>query len=333
MRWRPVLVWTLWLAGLGLLGLGLVETDESLWAIVTLLTSGTSFGLVGLILAIKRGVAMGWLFLTMQAIAGLDLAGLSGNEPLILVAGILLIFPDRSFASVKPRWTLWALGAAVGLWLISLLGLAAGIYGAFLLFVALVGSVMAAGTIRIVNDYRRSVGETRQQLKWLAWVLVVGFSLLLISVFELPVIGEMHNLAGLVLFAGAPMAIGFSIMRYRLYDVDRIISRTVSYTLLVVFLGLIYAGLVALVGTRFTDSLAVAASTLTVAAVFNPVRSRLQMVVDRRFNRAKYDAERVMDEFAASLRDQLDPDGLIEGWLGAVAETMQPARVGVWMRS
>ena len=131
-----------------------------------------------------------------------------------------------------------------------------------------------------------------------------------------------------------PVAIGLSVLRYRLYEIDRIVSRTVTYLLVVGLLGLVFFGVVTLI-TSFLPAesdLAVAASTLAVAALFNPVRRRVQVWIDRRFNRARYDAQKVMDAFAESLRDRVDAAELSDGWRDVVAETMQPSAAAVWIR-
>ncbi len=137
-------------------------------------------------------------------------------------------------------------------------------------------------------------------------------------------------------FGGAaiPIAIGIAVLRYRLYEIDRLLSRTVSYLLVVGVLAAVFFGVVAVAGSLFqTDSdLAVAGSTLAVAALFNPVRKRVQGWVDRRFNRSRYDAQKVMDRFAGSLRDQVDSHEVVDGWVGVVAQTMQPESVSVWVR-
>jgi hypothetical protein len=131
-----------------------------------------------------------------------------------------------------------------------------------------------------------------------------------------------------------PLAIGFAVLRYRLYEIDRIISRTVAYTIVIVLLVVAYmAALSALTWLLPTESpLAVAASTLAAAALFNPLRVRVQAWVDRRFNRSRYDAERVMTGFAETLRDEVDLDSVVEGWVTVVSRTMQPATVDVWVR-
>ena len=129
-----------------------------------------------------------------------------------------------------------------------------------------------------------------------------------------------------------PVSIYLAITRYRLYEVDRLISRTLTYALVVGLLAGVVALAAALVGTRFDSPLVVAATTLGVAALFNPLRRRVQRVVDRRFNRSRYDAERVMDEFAHSLRDEVEEEAVVEGWQGVVKETMHPSSVGVWVK-
>jgi hypothetical protein len=132
-----------------------------------------------------------------------------------------------------------------------------------------------------------------------------------------------------------PISIGVAVVRYRLYEIDRLISRTVSYVVVVGVLAAVFAGIVTLASSLLqTDSdLAIAASTLAVAALFNPLRRRVQAVVDRRFNRSRYDAERVMDGFSGSLRDEVDPDRVLHGWVSVVNETMNPAGSAVWVRS
>lgn len=131
-----------------------------------------------------------------------------------------------------------------------------------------------------------------------------------------------------------PASIAVAILKYRLYEIDRIISRTVSYGLIVGFLGLVFAaGAVWLPSTlQVENQLFVAATTLAVAALFNPVRRRIQSGVDRRFNRSRYDTQRVMDEFAGSLQQGVDQAEVVEGWTEVVSETMQPETAGVWIK-
>jgi hypothetical protein len=131
-----------------------------------------------------------------------------------------------------------------------------------------------------------------------------------------------------------PLVTGAAILRYRLYDIDRIVSRTLAYGLLTVLLGLGYAGVVLGLGRLLPDSssLAVAAATLAVAAVFQPARRRIQAVVDRRFNRRKYNTAQTIQAFSARLRDQVDLDTLSSELLAVVDQTMEPTRVVLWLR-
>ena len=178
--------------------------------------------------------------------------------------------------------------------------------------------------------WRRSDDIERHQIKWF-FVAAVGLLIAFIVSFANfnQVVNELVFATGLT---GVWVAIAVAVLKYRLYDIDRIISRTVSYAVIIVVLAAVYIGLVTAIGSRFESSLAVAASTLAVAALFNPLRRRVQRWVDRHFNRSTYDTGQVMDQFAGSLRDQVDADEVIEGWVDVVEETMQPSSVGVWMR-
>ena len=133
---------------------------------------------------------------------------------------------------------------------------------------------------------------------------------------------------------GTAAAIGIAITRHGLYEIDRLVSRTVTYAVVVGLLTAVFFGMITLLTLVLPaeSDLATAASTLAVAALFNPVRRRMQAVVDHRFNRSRYDAQRVIDRFAGSLRDQVDSDQVMDGWVGVVTETMQPTSVSVWVR-
>jgi hypothetical protein len=140
--------------------------------------------------------------------------------------------------------------------------------------------------------------------------------------------------ASSVYTAVLPLAIGAAILRYRLYDLDRIIGRTLAYGLLTILLGLGYAGAVLLLGRLLgrDSNLAVAGATLAVAGVFQPARRRVQQVVDRRFNRRRYDAARTIEGFSARLRQQVDLDSLTAELLAVVEQTMQPTQASLWLR-
>jgi hypothetical protein len=132
-----------------------------------------------------------------------------------------------------------------------------------------------------------------------------------------------------------PLTFGVAILRYRLYDIDRIVSRTVTYALVAGVLALTYFGVIAVLTSLLPPSspLAVAGATLVAAALFNPLRRRTQGLVDRRFNRSRYDAQQVADRFARRLQDDPSQGGLTTGLLGVVSETMQPTVVSLWVRA
>jgi hypothetical protein len=201
-----------------------------------------------------------------------------------------------------------------------------------LAFVAGFVSVVPA-TASLVIRYRRGTQVERRQIKWL-----MGAAIIFASVFVVGNVllgsGPLWEWLVSASMSLIPIAVAFAIVRYRLYDIDRIISRTVSYILLVGLLGLVVFGLITGLAIFLpTDNpVVVAVGTLAVFALFNPMRVRVQGVVDRRFNRSRYDAERVMQGFADSLRGRVDPDRVVDGWISTVNQTMQPASVGVWLR-
>jgi hypothetical protein len=198
-------------------------------------------------------------------------------------------------------------------------------------FLVLIGFVLAA-IVLVVRRSRRSLGVERLQYRW----LLMGALVFLLTISAGQLIPEDSNamLVWIVGGAAIPVAVGVAVLRYRLYEIDRIISRTVSYTVLVGLLAAVYVGGVTGLTSLLPDQsrLVVAATTLAVAALFNPVRRMVQGLVDRRFNRSRYDTQRVMDRFAGSLRDQVDSEEVVDGWVGVVSETMQPRSVSVWVR-
>ncbi|MGH8953149.1 MAG: hypothetical protein ACRDX9_17225 [Acidimicrobiia bacterium] len=188
-------------------------------------------------------------------------------------------------------------------------------------------------SISVLARYRKSGTVERLQIKWLlaaTGLFAVGFIVTVLTDDG----NDALWWALSILLAAIPVAILFAVLRYRLYEIDRIVSRTISYLLVVGLLAAVFFAVVTAVGSLLqTESdLAVAASTLAVAALFNPVRKRVQGWVDRRFNRSRYDAQKVVDSFAGSLRDPVDSDEVVRGWVGVVSETMQPASVAVWVR-
>jgi hypothetical protein len=190
---------------------------------------------------------------------------------------------------------------------------------------------------RQVVSYRRSTGEYRQQLKWLMsggaisiGGLLLGFAIGNSHVTILHVVGS----AGFISVIALPIGIGVGILKYRLYDIDRLISRTLSDAILTGLLVGVFLGIVALATDvlPFSSPVGVAASTLAAAALFNPLRLRVQRLVDRRFNRARYDAEAIVSAFTLRLRDAVDLDTVRGELLTAVDSAVQPAHVSLWLR-
>ena len=177
-----------------------------------------------------------------------------------------------------------------------------------------------------VLSWRRAAGERRQQLKWLAsGAAIAVFSILLAALLGVPVL--------LIGLAALPVGIGVGILKYRLYDIDRIISRTLAYAVITGLLIGVYAALVLLATQvfRFHAPVAVAAATLAAAALFAPLRGRVQRMVDRRFNRARYDADQTVAAFAARLKDAVDLDSVRDDLARVATRALEPAHVSVWV--
>ena len=276
----------------------------------------------------------------------------------LLLALILVLFPDGRPPSPRWRPLPWIILAAI---VTSVLQQATkpgiirndlpidnplGIESAAAVFPAL-GTILnllvltgvLGAVICIVWRFRRSHGEVRAQIKWIAYA-AIGFVAAIVLAIMTAAAG-LSSAAGDaafgLAFAGVPVAAGLAILRYRLYDIDRIISRTLGYALLTLLLGAAYIGLVLggqALSSSFTGSsnLAVAGSTLLVAALFLPVRSRVQAFVDRRFNRRRYDAQKTLEAFGTRLREQVELDQLSDDLVMVVTETMRPSRTTLWVR-
>jgi hypothetical protein len=207
--------------------------------------------------------------------------------------------------------------------------------GTLLYGILLVGGIAAIGSL--VVRYRRSGEIERHQIKWVLYSigLFVGVSVLVEEVWMIA-LGQPeppgYLLVNQLLWMLIPVSIAIAVLRYRLYDIDRIISRTVTYAVVVGILALGVALLAGMVGTRFDDPLVVAVTTLAVAAAFNPSRRRVQRIVDRRFDRSRYDAERVMDGFTSTLQARVDPAEIMHDWAEVISNTMHPQAMGVWVR-
>jgi hypothetical protein len=275
---------------------------------------------------------------------------------LILLGFVLLLTPTGRLPS--PRWRWWARAmVAVPLGLLVVVTLVPGPVdpyqqvlagpfdfrglGGVLLVVNQLALVFTTLTVAVcagslVVRFRRAGGVERQQLRWvaLAAALMVPAAVLVLAGMALAAT-DVVTWAITAWLAGLPLAIGAAVLRYRLYDLDRIVSRTLAYGLLTLLLGGGYAAVVLGLGQllgRDSSSLVVAAATLAVAAAFQPARRRIQRLVDRRFNRRRYDAARTVDAFAARLREQVDLDALSAELLAVVDQTMQPTMASLWLR-
>jgi hypothetical protein len=209
---------------------------------------------------------------------------------------------------------------------------------------------MLASALSLVLRYRRSRGEEREQIKWIAFaasVVVIVYLIAMVGSLFFPLgwggagtplwLGLLQQ-AALVSFTAVPIAVGFAVLKYRLYDIDIVINRTLVYgSLTVTLVALYFGGIVVLQRIFVTltgqqSTLAVVASTLLIAALFTPLRRRIQSFIDRRFYRRKYDARKTLEAFSATLRDETDLEALNDDLVGVVRETMQPAHVSVWLR-
>jgi hypothetical protein len=274
---------------------------------------------------------------------------------LALLSLVLLLTPTGSLPS--PRWRWWARATAAAPVVLALVvPFAPGRFeprllvtsspfndralGGVLLVatqVALAVTTLAVvvGGWSLVLRFRRVRGVERQQLRWvaLAAALMAVAALVVLAALALEV-PALVDWAAAVCVVVLPVAVGAAILRYRLYDLDRIVSRTLAYGLLTVLLGGGYAGVVLGLGRLLPQdsSLVVAAATLAVAAAFQPARRRVQAVVDRRFDRRRYDAARTIEAFSARLRAQVDLDALATELLAVVDQTVQPTRAWLWLR-
>jgi hypothetical protein len=261
-----------------------------------------------------RALSPGWRVFTILELvmASLTIVGSIFGELVVSVTGAWTVENPIGFIPMS----VWSASWFDPVWTAGLLVLTVG------------------GLASIIVRHRRAHSVERQQIKSLLFAvtlfaLVFGGGAVLIRNPEEP---SLFDILLPIALMGIAVAIALSVLRYRLYDIDRIISRTVAYALVVGLLGLLVAGVAAVAGSQFETPWVVAATTLGVAALFNPVRTRMQGWVDRRFNRSRYDAELVMDDFAGSLRDRVNTDEVVEGWLGVVDQTMQPETIGVWLR-
>jgi hypothetical protein len=285
---------------------------------------------------------------------------------LVTLPLLILLFPDGRLPSPRWRPVLWGYVAAGACWLVSIyavminavaagdIHLVAGgdmaavdspagssawlgsVEGLILPVLAVFWLAFAASQMM---SWRRADGVRRQQLKW----LMTGAVVCMAAVAVTAIVGTLDTSASSAVMAAVnfaaigiaalPVCIGVAILKYRLYDIDRIISRTLAYTIVTGLLVGLYAGLVLLATHVLSlhSSVAVAAATLAAAALFNPLRWRVQRVVDRRFHRARYDADRMVAAFATRLKDTVDLDSVRDDLAGVVRRALEPAHMSVWI--
>jgi hypothetical protein len=301
-----------------------------------LLTAGTL-----LVVAVSIGTYADIGALHRPPLPGTDVARHVGDALFIYpfaiaFIGIPLVFPDGRLPSPRFRWVAglaivtgvaWALGALFstptdGVVLVGLI-------------VSFIGAMAAIGL-----RFRRGNAVEREQIKWPLASAGAGVILLVASVLvqdPFPDVATLLNIVGILNFFALPIVLGIAVLRYRLYDIDRIISRTISYAtitalLVAVFLAVNLALQAALSSVTSSNAVAVAGSTLLAAALFTPIRRRVQRSVDRRFDRAHYDAERTAGAFSVRMRDAIDLPTLVRDLDATVQESMAPSKIGLWLR-
>ena len=362
-------LWALTVIGLAVaIALPSAEADEDVWSLVATLVFALSFATVGALVASRRPDSpLGWIMCgagLAYAVGGVSIAYVEStlaredDDVLVTVMDwvsgwvwmlgigpaatfLLLLFPTGRLPS--RRWLPVARAAAVALALM-VAGIAltplpgaevAAALGSLLLLLTALASVAS-----LVFRFRRARAEERRQLKWLTYAAAVaGLVLLLIIVAESTtgVSDEVSNTLVSVSVAALPVSMGIAILRHGLFDIDVVINRTLVYGALTATLVGAYVSIVLLLQLALSplteeSDLAIAGSTLAVAALFRPARARIQSFVDRRFYRSRYDAARTLESFGARLRDEVDVDALGGELRGVVAQTMQPAHVSLWLR-
>jgi hypothetical protein len=333
----------------------------------------------GAVIAARRPEnRVGWLFLVTGALAatqvaasqvGLALADATWRSVLVyasealrltglvMIALLLLVFPDGRLLSRRWRWLVWAAPSApvlmtVGMFLrpgslapefpgvtnplpiagLNDVGRQLENLGGFPLLAALLGAIAS-----LVIRYRRASSEPRQQIKIVAFATISVIAFIAVMNFLFP--AEMERTMGSIVWGlpgfVIPAAAAVAVLRYGLYDIDRIISRTFSYAIVTAILAGVFALVVVLPASVIGSApdYVIAAATLIVAALFRPVRRRVQTAVDHRFNRRRYDAEHTIEAFTARLREQVDIDALGAELVGVVERTMQPTHVSLWTRT
>jgi hypothetical protein len=310
--------WLFLVAGLGL-GLSSFSNAYALHALVAdpgSWPAGRAFGWLG-----------NWLWVT----------------PVAMLAFLFLLFPTGQLRSRRWRPAAWFAGGAFALTTVWMLIAATSSWAhpftsdshgltalLFLLSAFLISAALLVSAAALVVRFAKSSGEERLQLKWCAAAALLLVVIFVASIWaNSAVVHVLQSLAFVCLYT----AIAIAVLKYRLYEIDRIISRTLAYAIVTGLLVGVYAGLVLLATQvfRFHTPVAVAASTLAAAALFNPLRRRVQQAVDRRFNRARYDADQTVATFAARLKDTVDRDSVRDDLATVVGQALEPAHVSVWI--
>ena len=323
------------------------------------LGSGSSIGLDAVAYSILR-YRQGHTGLPLGPVAAF-VTPMEWISVLLLLPLPVLLFPEGRLPKAWRRW-MWCYVALACVWLTGLIALdVEGLVrplnvdssGSFAVvdnppggwerfatngFIVIVWGILALGAFaRQLLAFRGSTGVHREQRKW----LLAGGAVCFLGLAAALAVGSNGNIEeiigaiGLAAVAALPVGFGIGILQYRLYDIDRIISRTISYTIVTGLLVGVFAGLV-LLGTRalpFSSPVGVAAATLAAATLFNPLRRKTQRLVDRRFNRAGYDAEAAVAAFRARLRDAIDVDTVLAELSSVAARSLEPAHVTVWIRN
>jgi hypothetical protein len=346
------------------------------WLTVTLISS--TFATLGALIVSRRlGNVIGWIFLVSGVGGGVQLfsgqyatvalssetlpggavAGwlstLVQTSVVISILFLILLFPTGRLLSPRWRPVAWIAATAIVVSVVSLaltpgpienfpsvrnpfgVEAAAPVVGYLDALGGWMGlACFVAAILSLIVRFYRSRGEERLQLKWFVYASTLGFLAIVIG-GDKPIIGTLvWTIAPLSL----PVSAGFAILKYRLYEIDIIINRTLVYGALTATLVALYFGAVVLLQRLFValtgekSTLAVVASTLLIAALFNPLRRRIQSFIDRRFYRRKYDARKTLEAFSAKLRDETDLEALNKELVDVVRETMQPAHVSLWLR-
>jgi hypothetical protein len=285
------------------------------------------------------------------------LAMLAQNSFPVSIIFLVLLFPDGRLPSRRWRPLAWAMGSFVALTLVagalspgpfSEFPSASNPFGVgwaeppeFVVAIAGLGGLacVVATLLSVVVRFYYSRGEKRLQLKWFTYAVMVGISTpLLLGTLAPALFQVLGQLAWIIGFLSLPVSAGVAILKYRLYDIDVIINRTLVYGPLTAMLVAVYIGGVLVLEYAFRtltgsgSQLSIVASTLLIAALFNPMRRRVQNLIDHLFYRRKYDAARTLEEFSAKLRDETDMDALSSELISVVRETMQPEHASLWLR-